>query len=749
IEETRDSYFGVFLSLLEAIPDTLIYIENFEKIDASSMFILEQLFEHFEELGVSYLISYDKDFELHKQAHFLLARPYYTEITLKPSSFQEIIASDINFYKNIMTDFYFQRIAKYACGSTLFLDFAIQYLLECGVYSYTEYSIVMVNPKTIIIPSSLSQLIKRRLNLLKDDARALKFLAMAVLLGTRIDTKTIDSFGFANWKTIADKLAEMGYIYFYNDCMYFSNYTLLRENILEVIKDEDLNLLSNDLFNIAFVDNMPNPVKAFLYEQSQNHEKVIFEWEKLANINLSMGDFASYLNCSAQIVKCLEKYSAQWSGDELAKYKETLYSNISNNMFEYNPEETREIAEKTLTNLLKTENISSYIELCTKMVQGAMYHGEYLYALNLTHKVLSLMENVSMNPTAPNFDLNFLIMSVIHVKILFNIGAFNDCLDIGYNVLNVLDTQKIDNIIYKSISKEEFRELVKECIACIAIANVVSLNEDVREFLDISSKLFNFIPQEYNIFVELQNFIQGKNVSVSEHLAGNNIYTITLYHIIKAFISFKNKPKEFAKEIYKAKLMARETGLYSFELFADLLIGYSYANLGQFKKSSSILYKVVTEAKEKGLNAVMHIGWYIMSILNLNQGKIDIAYGILNNSDIQMEKNGGISDYLVMLNKVNMYKVLTYASEQDKAQICMNQATQIVQKYGLNFNLNIDIQKIMIDNQVSSRVSVQTQTAEMPQPKEESLSERKNIQTSSEIDEGDGNMINPEDFFSS
>ena len=88
-------------------------------------------------------------------------------ITLHPTPFENIIESDKEFYKNIMTDFYFQRIAKYACGSTLFLDFAIQYLLESGVYSYTEYSIVMVNPKTIIIPSSLGKLMKRRLNLLK------------------------------------------------------------------------------------------------------------------------------------------------------------------------------------------------------------------------------------------------------------------------------------------------------------------------------------------------------------------------------------------------------------------------------------------------------------------------------------------------------------------------------------------------------------------------------------------------------
>ena len=86
-----------------------------------------------------------------------------------------------------MTDFYFQRIAKYACGSTLFLDFAIQYLIESGVYEYTEDSIVMVNPKTIIIPSGLDKLIKRRINLMKDDEEMIKLLSMLELLGSRVD----------------------------------------------------------------------------------------------------------------------------------------------------------------------------------------------------------------------------------------------------------------------------------------------------------------------------------------------------------------------------------------------------------------------------------------------------------------------------------------------------------------------------------------------------------------------------------
>lgn len=752
-EETRDKYFQVFLRLLQSIPDTLIYIENFEKIDASSMFILEQLFDHFEELNISYLISYDKEFSLHKQCHFLLSRPYYTEITLYPTPFEDIISSDLNFYKNIMDDFYFQRIAKYSCGSTLFLDFAIQYLLESGVYSYTEDSIVMVSPKTIIIPSSLEKLIKRRLNLLKDDFDVIKFLTIVVLLGTRVDERTLDTLGFANWKEIAQKLADMGYLYFYNSCMYFSNYNLLRKSVLEVVPKEELKNISNLLFDKVFINEMPSPAKAYLLELTESKEKVIFEWEKLANINLSMGDFDSYMNCSGEILKCLDKNSECWSKEELEQYKMSIYENISNNMFEYNPETTRQIAEKTLLSLQNSSNQENFIVLCTKMIQGSINQGDYMYALALTHKVLSAIDNVSIDPASDNFDLRFLVMSIIHVKILFNIGAYNDCLDIGYNILNVLDSHKIDSINYNFVSKEEFKALVSECVAYIAIVDVITLKEDVNEFLNISNTLLNFLPKEYSIFSNLQHLIKGESVSLSANLAGNNLFSNIIYHVLNAFVNYKNNPSAFAQEIYKSKLIAKESQMFKFELFADLMIGYAYIELNSFKKASSMLYKIVKTAKEKGMNSIVHLAWYLISIVDIKQGKFDIAYGVLNNSNIQMEKSGGISEYLTMLNKVNMYKVLMCTQAKEQAEICLNQASYIVEKYGLNFNLNIDIRKIMSDNQsrVSSEQLEVNQQVEAPNINEVRVSEKENIkqavETSSFNDE-DGDVVNPEDFFS-
>lgn len=79
-----------------------------------------------------------------------------------------------------------------------------------------------------------------------------------------------------------------------------------------------------------------------------------------------MGDFSAYLNCSDEIINSLDKYSDTWSAADLEQYKASIYDNISNNMFEYDPEKTRDIAEKTLISLQRTGNVTGFVSLCTK-----------------------------------------------------------------------------------------------------------------------------------------------------------------------------------------------------------------------------------------------------------------------------------------------------------------------------------------------------------------------------------------------
>jgi predicted negative regulator of RcsB-dependent stress response len=639
-----------------------------------------------------------------------------------------------------MTDFYFQRIAKYACGSTLFLDFAVQYLIESGVYEYTENSIVMVNPKTIIIPSSLEKLIKRRLNILKDDDNAIRFLTATVLLGIRVDEKTLEALDIPDWRNSMDKLASMGYMYIYNNCIYFSNYNMLKKCILEVVKPEVIIEISQILFNKVFDDSMPAPAKAYLYDLTKDSKNIILELEKLANINLSMGDFPSYLNCSEKILDALDKYASEWSQEDLDSYKTELYENVSNNLLDYDPEKFATLAENTLNSLQSNKNIDKYIQFCTKMIQGSIYYGKYMDAMKLTHKVLSLLDKYSIDPTASNFNLNFLVMSIIYVKILFYIGAFADCLDIGYNVLNVLDNARLNSISYNVITKEEFQYLVNECVGYVAIVDVLTMKEDVVEFISISRKLLSFIPQSYSVFEQLQNLIKGQKVTLSPQMDGEDFISAIIYSIVSSFVNCKDKPEEFAQQIYKAKLLAKSSKMQIFEYFTDLMIGYAYVNLENYKKASSMIYQIIKDTKEMGLNSIVHIGWYILSILYINEGKYDMAYGVLNNSDILMEKNGVVSDYLTILNKVNMYKVLMCTNSKEQAQICMTQASQLVQKHRINFNLNIDIKKLMLENSNREREEEQTRLAK------HQTAQTGNVEEST-INNADGEVVDPTKYF--
>ena len=687
-QDTRYEYFDIFLTLLQAIPNTLIFIENFEKIDTSSYDVLKYLFESFEELDISYLIQYSKDFNLHKDMHFLVTKPYYTEITLKPTPFEKMVAENKEYYRDIMDTFYFQRIAKYSFGSILFLDIAIQYLIESGVFEATDDSIQLVNPKTIIIPSSLNKLIRRRLNLLQDYPDAIKFLATCIILGPRIDQDTINSLGYSNIGDILEKLTDMGYIYFYNNCMYFANYNLIRDNLLTTLDSTVLKNIADELFDKVFDDSMPSPEKAYLYDLMNDYKSAFLEWEKLAKINLSLGDFNAYLNCADKILNILDLNKNEEAQEDIDKYKLELYSNIATNMFEFVPEKTFALAEKTLSNLEKTTDTDKIINLCNKLIQGCLQVGNYTHALELTHKVLALLPNSSIDPGTTNFNKYFFLMTIVHVEILFNIGAWEDCLDVGYSVLNVMNQANLEIMKPDYMSVEQFESIVMDTIGYIALTNILQLKGNVREFLNIIRSDFTNVPHGYDIFIALEEFMFGQVPEYDDSMLDNK-FSIIIYHILEAFTRCRHDYKLFAEEIYEAKLIAKSSHMFQIELFIDLMIAYAYLKLCSFRKASAIIYQIIKTANECGLTNLLYIAWYVMSELNLAQGKYIVTYGILNNSLIQLEKADNSNEYLMLLFKYNMYKVLRFQQKEEQAKICLAQADYISRKYGIKFEFDV------------------------------------------------------------
>lgn len=90
------------------------------------------------------------------------------------------------------------------------------------------------------------------------------------------------------------------------------------------------------------------------------------------------------------------------------------------------------------------------------------------------------------------------------------------------------------------------------------------------------------------------------------------------------------------------------------------------------------------------MTTLLYVAWYVMSELHLRQNKYDVAFGIINNSLIQLEKNNTTSEYLLMLFKYNMYKVMMFKKQYDKAEICISHARYIADKYGISFVFDTD-----------------------------------------------------------
>ena len=690
-EDTRMQYYDIFFTLLNVIPETLIFIENFDKIDSSSYDVMKFLFEQFERLKISYLISYDNDFSLHRDTYSLMTKPYYTEIALKPTSFEKMIEENKEYYKDIMDSFYFHRIAKYSYGSILFLDIAIQYLIESGVYEADENGIKLVNPKTLIIPSSLGKLMKRRLNLLEDDEEAIKFLATCVLLGTRIDQQTIKSLAYENIDDIVQKLSETGYIYFWNNCMYFPNYNLLRESILAVLNKDLLKAIANDLFEKVFVNNMPSPTKAYLYGLLEDYKAEFLEWENLAKINLSMGDFNAYINCADKIIELLDKNTDEEKQEEIEQYKLDLSQNIAENMSEYLPNKNSRIAELTLERLEQAGDNEKIIALCNKMIQGCLNNGNYTHALELTHKILSRLPSGSIDPSSPDFNKYFFLMSLIHIEILFNIGALEDCLDVGYKVLSVVNQANLELLRPDYLDKNQFIKVLIDSVGFVALSNVLQMKGNVQDFLNLVKGDLPNLPPSYDIFKALQDFIHGERGTYSPVMVSElDKFSGILFHIMEAFNKYLNDSNAFAEEIYAAKRLARYNKLHQLEYFCDLLIGYAYINLESYDKASLIIYKIIRATGDNGMTNLTYAAWYLMSEMSLRQGRYTVAYGIVNNSLIQLEKADNSNEYLLMLFKYQMYKVLMFKGHEDKAQICIAQCGYLTQKYGIKFTFDTD-----------------------------------------------------------
>lgn len=687
-EDIRYSLFDIFLNVLHSLPKSLIYIENFEKIDKTSQEVLQLFFKEFNNL--SFLILTDKDSALHKNSHFLLANPNYIEINTKPTSFKEIIERDIKKYENILDSYCMRKIAQNTKGSVLYFNWVMDYLAEKGLLTLANGALSTVNLENILIPSNLNDLAEKKLKLLAKDKDAYKFVSMILLTGPVIDLSTIELFHITNAEKVLKNLIEKNYIYIRNNKVYMQNYNLYKENFVNSASLELKQTIAKELLANVFSSVIRHPAETVLYKILEDEKQEFIVWEKLSRLNASMGDFSAYLNCGIKFLKLLDNHIDESSQKTIEDYKMEVYENISNLLYKYTPNEIHNIAQTILNNLEKTADDKKIIDLCNKMLQGCLIGGNYSYALDLIYKILYRFSSFSIDPKDSNFNLKFFLISLVKVEILFSIGNLKDCIEAGDEILEVITPENIQMLKPKNLSMKQFEEVIFSSMSFVAIARIILLQNDLPDFITKIKTNTGKLPKVFDLFMYLEKVIKGAKVKLPpDALIEDDKFSKIIINVIKAFSENNNNYKIFADNIHQAKTNAKIQKLSQIELFCDLLIGYSYFKLNEVPKASSIYYNVLETSNKNGLKMITYLAWYFISVLKFEQQDIEVAFGVANNAVIQLEKDRNSGDFLFFLFRILLSKILLAKKDVKSAELCLNNVKFLKEKYDLGFDIGL------------------------------------------------------------
>lgn len=687
-EDVRYSLFDIFFNIFSIMSNSLIYIENFEKIDDTSYEVLQLFFENFQDLDVSYLITNSKGTSLHKSSHFLLSTSHYVEISIQPTPFKEIIQENSQKYENILDSHYIKKISQSTKGNILYFEQSMDYLLEKGLITYEHEVFSLGKFENILIPTNLNELVIKRLKHLSGDKDLYKMFGMLLLMGPRVDLLTLKLLQIPNEQKVLEKLTEKQYIYIYNNTIYFQNYNLYYENFILSTPVELQQAFAEELLNKVFLSEIKHPINATLYRILERDKQEFITLESLSHLNASMGDFSAYLNCSVRFLKMIDNHVNENSQKSIEEYKMEVYENISNLLYKYTPNKIHNIAQIILNNLEKTTDNKKIINLCNKMLQGCLLSGNYSYALELIHKILSRFTNASINPADENFNRAFFLISIVKIEVLFSVGNLKNCIESGEELLNVITLQNLQRFKPEHLSMKQFEDVILDAMSFVIISKIILLENDLQEFISKIKINIGKTLQVFDLFLLLQKIFKGETISLPSNLEiqEDKFFIITL-NLIKAFGKNKEQYQKFAGNIYQAKLNAKVCKLSQIELICDLLIGYSYFKLTKYKKASAIYYNVLETSTANGLKMVTYLAWYLMSVLKFEQNDIEVAFCIANNAVIQLEKDYNSSSLLLFLFRVLLSKILIAKNEQKSAELCLNNAKFIKEKYELKFEI--------------------------------------------------------------
>ncbi len=634
-ESARLAYIETFLQLLTALPQSTIYIENFEYVDIASRHVLEEIFSKINKTKISFIVTNAKSYALQKIIPELLNSYYYIEIFLSQLDIDTALSQIID-SEDFKNSFYYKKIKDNAGASYLYCLNAVNYLKDSGAIITFNNKTVITDSKTVVLPFKLEHLINTRLKKMSKETAKSLILAYSYILGPMMETSVLGKLGLNNIDSLRE-LSESGFIAQYGNRVYIQNYENIKNSFKITLKPEVLKYLGSNLINKVYGSGGYDYCEILSFEYLGNYTSAFSKLYELSIVTLQFGDYDAYLKMCIKMLKYLKELESDIPEEELAEYQSDFYNNLTQLLYRYAPERIYPIAENLLHKAVKTDDKEKIVILSNMMLQGGLLTSNYTNTVALLQNILERTENCTLTDKAGNINYRIFSLSLVGMEICFYTGQYDKCIQTGNDLINILTPEKISKLRPNVFTEEQFNLHILDSLVYYLISHILTGNYNLEYCLEKIEKAIGARPVSAIILEASVKFLRGEKPGLIDTFVDDEYYML-LSKLYNAFVGFDGDFGVFAANIYDFKKTASEQGKQPFVLLGDLLIGYAYKALGGCEKAEHIYNNVLNKGKECSLFFIIYLAKYLLADLSVKQGKCQTALQVLTNSITILEK---------------------------------------------------------------------------------------------------------------
>lgn len=635
-EDARFAYMEDFGDFLASLKNTVILIEGFEFMDDTSIQTLEIYFDNFKKLNTNFIFVTNSEISLHSKFKKLLRTSDYTEFVLQKATIGELLSDIKEEASDFIQSFYFEKIKEQFNGSTLYFKKALQYLTDKGILIKFENRLLIKNKNSIILPNTLDALNKARLKNLSKNIDASMVLAYSVYLGARLDFQTLEKLGIKEVTKVAKTLEKAGFIHILNNVIYINNYNLIKPVIQSSLKKQIEEFLCKNILANIGKDIDDTLTLLIMGKLGFFKEEYLLLWRN-SQFAMNTGDYDAYLKNCLGFLSLIEHIENNISEEDIENNKKEVFQNILMSLYNYSPAKIYSIENVLLMDAIKNEDNEKIVKLSNLMLQGALISSNYTEALPLLHNIFSRMQNPTLIVDG-SVNTKFLLLSLVNIEILFNIGDFAQCVEVAKDLLGIIKPEIIEKIKPAGFSIKLFVEHLFETFRLASFAKLLLMDEDLEEFLEAIKTAFGEELPDKNVLIAVRDYLAGKNFGTTD-VEEATPFAKVIYLILQEFSEHSSDYKTFAQNIYQAKLLTADIHQLQLELFCDLLIANSYANIGITKKAESIYNDVLDRAEKSAIFNIILLAKYFIARLLIATTRQEEALLIINDTLALLQKN--------------------------------------------------------------------------------------------------------------